>query len=38
MTVQLSFSDIQNFAEIIEENEFFNQYANDFLPKRYDSN
>ena len=38
MTVQLSFSDIQNFAEIIEENEFFNQYANDFLPNRYDSN
>lgn len=38
MSTRLSFSDIQNFAEIIEENEFFNQYANEDLPDRYDSN
>ena len=38
MSTRLSFSNIQNFAEIIEDNEFFNQYANEDLPDRYDSN
>lgn len=38
MSKALSFSNLQNFAEILEENEFFTQYYNLDLPERYDSN
>lgn len=38
MCTVLSFSTLQKFAEIYEENEFFTQYYNLDLPDRYDSN
>lgn len=38
MSKELSFLTIQNFADILDENEFFTQFYNDKLPDRYDSN
>lgn len=38
MSLSLSFSNIQSFADILEENDFFTQYYNPDLPERYDSN
>lgn len=38
MSINLSFLNLQNFAELLEQNEFFSLYYNEDLPDRYDSN